>query len=507
MSVMEPQERALLPLPARSAFIHPLGNAGHDGRSRRLRWAAWLVRAFWFLCVLFSIYVFIATNPSRARQMQDVFTLNGAAFRQFGFDRESLSTYMIALDSLTFLSYALVGFLIFWRKSSDWVAFFGSLALVTTGITLVRPNDSLFFVDPTLHLPILLLFTLGTGSIVLFLYLFPDGHFKPGWIVWPALASCGFSLVPQLQQVLALSTSEWPPPSLAATAVPALALASAAQLYYYRRMSSPAQRQQTRWVVYGLAVGSLGLVTFILIVPTFIPQVLEEGIERAAYFLIGVPLFYFSLVLLPLSIAMSILRFRLWDIDLLIRQTVLYGVLTAVVAGMYAAFITLGQKIFLSLTGQRSDMAGVIATLLVVAAITPLKDLIQRTVDQKLKGSPDPAVRLQALVDRVHGRISQVEPHQISRRLVDEAVGAFSAKGGAVYWQVDGRLNLIYRTADWDGDPRVSADLGSDLNHRMGVVALSTRRNGEGYTENHKKVLQEVASAIALAIEQDRQQS
>jgi GAF domain-containing protein len=128
-------------------------------------------------------------------------------------------------------------------------------------------------------------------------------------------------------------------------------------------------------------------------------------------------------------------------------------------------------------------------------------------VDARLKGGPDPAVRLQAFVDRVRGRISPVEPHQVSRCLVDEAVGAFCAKGGAVYWQSDGRLKLIYRTVDWDGDPRVSADLGSDLAHRMGVVALGTRRNGEEYSENHKQVLQEVASAIAQAIEQDRPQA
>jgi hypothetical protein len=227
--------------------------------------------------------------------------------------------------------------------------------------------------------------------------------------------------------------------------------------------------------------------------------------ERATYILLGVPLFYISLMLLPLSIAMSILRFRLWDIDLIIRRTILYVTLTAVVAGLFAAAITLGQKVFMSLTGQRSDMAAVLATLLVVAVITPLKDYMQRYIDRCLKSGPEAAHRLQVLTDRVNSRVSPVEPQQISRRLLDESVAAYNAKGGAVYWDSDGKLKMIYRTADWDGDARATAVLQSTQQAtRIGVIALGARRSEEEYREQDTRFLQQAASAVALAIEQDR---
>jgi hypothetical protein len=164
----------------------------------------------------------------------------------------------------------------------------------------------------------------------------------------------------------------------------------------------------------------------------------------------------------------------------------------------------LGQKVFLTLTGQRSDIATVLATLLVVAFVTPVKDQLQRALDKKLKGGPDPGVRIHSFVERVNVRVSPVEPHQISRRLVDEAVAAFGALGGAVYFVIDGRLNLVYRTPEWDGDPFLSADLGGDPAHRFAVAALGGRRNGQPYSSADQILFQEAATAIAAAIEQDR---
>jgi hypothetical protein len=471
----------------------------------RQRFAFQFGRAFWLICLLFSVYVFVATNPSRFRQMQDAFATNSAAFEGLGVGRDFLPPYILTLDSLAFIAYALVGILIFWRKASDWVALFSSLALVTAGITIGRPADSLFFVQPALRLPILLLFTLGTGSILLFLYLFPNGRVTPRWIILVALASSGLPVMASLHQIASLSTITWPPPVIAPSAIPAVALAVAAQVYRYHRVASPAQRQQTKWVLYGLGIAAAGFIGFLLVVPGLVPQVRQPGIEGAVYMLLGIPLFYLSLMLLPLTIGASILRYRLWDIDLIIRQTLLYGSLTAVVAGLFAGAITFGQRVFMSLTGQQSDIAAVFATLLVVSLITPLKDYIQKCVDRRCWMGSEPAIRLQGFVDRVNARVSPVHPIQICRRLADESVAAFNAKGVAVYWDEDGKREMVYHSAEWDGDTRVSVPLqATEQGPRLGVIALGARRNGSEYSEKDRSVLQQAASAVARAIEQDR---
>jgi hypothetical protein len=470
----------------------------------RQRYAAWAARAFWLACLLLSLYVFIISNPSRYRQIQDAFTLNGSALEQLGFTRQSLPSYMILLDTLTFSVYALVGALIFARKSADGVALFGSLALVTAGFTIARPADALFFVPLHMRLPILLLFMLGTWSLLVFLYVFPDGHFSPHWMRWVALLTAGLPVGVYLSQILSLRPQSWPPPGIAIATLPAIALSVLAQVYRYRHVANRSQKQQTKWVVYGLGVGASAMVGFQLLVPVLIPAVHVPGPERAAYIVLGVPLFYAGLLALPVTIAMSVLRYRLWEIDLIIRRTLIYGATTAALAGLFAATITLSQKLLLFLTGQQSDLAAVIATLLVVAVFTPIKDALQRWIDRRLESGAVPAARLHALMEHLHARVSPVDPYQISHRLVDEAVAAFGAAGGSVYWEVNGTPRRIYYTGDGDGDAAVSVKLqGGPQNPPIGYMNLTVRRNGADYTEKDREVLQQAASAIALAIEQD----
>ncbi len=122
MSVMMPQGQVGPSLPGADAPPRSGEKRWRDRAAAVLHAAAPLMRVLWIACTLFSVYVFFATNPSRARQIQDVFSLNNVAFSSFGFDRDMLSAYIIALDTLAFLSYALVGVLIFWRKPSERVA-------------------------------------------------------------------------------------------------------------------------------------------------------------------------------------------------------------------------------------------------------------------------------------------------------------------------------------------------------------------------------------------------
>jgi hypothetical protein len=411
---------------------------------------------------------------------------------------------VILLDSLTFGAYALVGALIFARKSADGVALFGSLALVTAGFTIARPADALFFAPMPLRLAILLLFMLGTGSILIFLYIFPDGHFAPPWMRWVALLTAGFPVGIYLSHLLVLRPPTWPPPGIAVATLPAVALAVLAQVYRYRHAASRTQQQQTMWVVYGLGVGALAIVTFQLLVPVLVPQVHVPGPAGAAYIVMGVPLFYAGLLALPLSIAMSVLRYRLWEIDLIIRRTLLYGTLTAILAGLFAATITLSPKLLLFLTGQQSDLATVIATLLVVAVFTPIRDALQHWIDRRLEGGASPAARLRTLIDRVNTRVSPVDPYRISHRLVDEAVAAFGATGGGIYWEVNGTPRRVYCAGECEGAAAVNAPLqGAPQNAPLGYMNLTARRDGTAYSDQDREVLQQAASAIALAIEQD----
>jgi hypothetical protein len=169
-----------------------------------------------------------------------------------------------------------------------------------------------------------------------------------------------------------------------------LVVLSIAALFSRVRSADAEQRQQIKWFAYA---GTLVLVYFLLgpLTPVF-PSV------EAPRNLIAV----FALVALPAAVGIAILRYRLYDIDLIINRTVVYVVLTAVLAGVYTGAVALFQRMFVAMTGQGSDLA-IVMTLFVLATVfTPIKNTLQERVDRRVKpAAKSPAPRTSAVDDLV----------------------------------------------------------------------------------------------------------
>ncbi|MGZ6387341.1 MAG: hypothetical protein ACXWOL_18175, partial [Ktedonobacteraceae bacterium] len=223
------------------------------------------------------------------------------------------------------LVYLALGLLLFLRRSDDRMALFCSFMLVIFGNALPLYDFNSGTIVPSLathavlSVVALVLFAAGEASLVIFFYVFPSGRFAPRWTRW-----CAFLVVAYWLAVVFFPTL----PSNAggpATYVIPLSLLSAvvAQVYRYRRISTPRERQQTKWVVFGFTLAILILVLQIPIGFLLPPSIKNDPVLGNLN-----PFFQVALLLIAIFLAIAVLRTRLWDIDILINKTLVYSLLT-----------------------------------------------------------------------------------------------------------------------------------------------------------------------------------
>jgi hypothetical protein len=301
-----------------------------------------------------------------------------------GLSLDDYAWYSVAVAAIFFMFYYLLAALLFWRRSHDRMALFVAFTLLLVALFLPGWITVLEVIDLRLRL---LLDTLSSLMIVCFFllfYLFPDGRFVPRWTRWIALVWIALQ-VPVLLDSAQLAASEAEPLSLLEAVVATFLLLGLtgtglyAQLYRYRYISDPAQRQQTKWVVFGLSV------TMIMLALVALPGYVVPALDRPAtlYDLIVNFVSFWVSLLVPLSFSVAILRYRLFDIDVIIRRTLIYGILTTLLAIIYAGGIVVIQMLLSPVVPEGSPFAIVTSTLATVALAHPLRERTQEVIDRR----------------------------------------------------------------------------------------------------------------------------
>jgi hypothetical protein len=190
---------------------------------------------------------------------------------------------------------------------------------------------------------------LGYTSLMAFIFLFPDGRFVPRWAaLGPVAFLVLWFVAPELVLLL-------------------FPLGFASLFYRYLRVATPLQRQQMKWVVWGL---TLALVPSMIIV---------SAIDHPAKYLL-ITFFY---LFIPVTIAIAMVRSHLWDVDIIIRKTLVYATLTVLLAGVYFGVVTLLTGLFSAISGEPSPLVIVVSTLLIAALFTPLRRRVQDGIDRR----------------------------------------------------------------------------------------------------------------------------
>jgi hypothetical protein len=295
------------------------------------------------------------------------------------------AAYTVALALAFAFGYWAIGTFLFWKRSDDRLVLYASVALVAFGATQPDTLRWLTVAYPVLDLPVALVDLVGDVSFFVLFCVFPDGRFVPRWTLWTAVAWAVWLLPYSFRPALPFGQG-----SLATLIDVALAMIGVglvgslvvAQVYRYRRASTQEQRQQTKWVVFGFATSIAAFVGVLMIgwilglTPIGIPQVLYDLVINAIITL--------AALLIPLSIAIAILRQHLWHIDLIINRALVYGTLSAVLAAVFAITDALVLPIVVKLVlGKENDTLNVgVSAVTIAVLVEPLRRRIQKGVDK-----------------------------------------------------------------------------------------------------------------------------
>ena len=365
--------------------------AEHPGSETRLagRWL-FIARTGWVVLTLLVLTLNMISIPRADALLQavcqpGVLCINGLTpavlrqLQQLGLSPRFLAAYQIGWDVGTTLIYTALAALIFWRRSADRMALFCAYMLVLFGgATYTGLLDlGLRTVTPAWYGLVGGLELLAQVCVPTFFLLFPSGRFVPRWTRWSVLVFFLYEVwyvflsTAYLGQVAGVGSLVF-----AALILGLVGL----QVYRYRRVSTLQERQQTKWVVFGLVLALGGFALFLIIANIFHP--FESPNVSAVEVLLPTTVTYGLLLFVPISIAIAILRSRLYDIDTIINKALVYGSLTGLLVAVYAGLIIGLQALVRGLTNQDSSVTIVISTLAIAAIFQPLRRSLQNSIDR-----------------------------------------------------------------------------------------------------------------------------
>jgi hypothetical protein len=394
-----------LPHAARQATV---SRERHDEANTRLS-GHWLVlaRVTWVALVVYTLVLFFMGFLVFAAHVREVCTststswitscrlgqLLAASAQIFHLSVDSSGVFTVALTLMWMLVWISVGAVIFRHRSDDWIALLVALTLVMGGIyeTGLIGLSQLGWVGQFLE-PFFQF--LNNVIIILVAFLFPTGRFVPRWMRWLSVIIFVLFAFQAFLPDSPFNSNNWPSLLSTLTFLAIFGCMMFSQIHRYRRVSNSLQRQQTKWVIFAFSIYIVGICAEVLgleLLPQYFPTL---RLPDALYQVFDTLTWQFSIILIPLSFGIAILRYRLWDIDVIINRTLVYGMLTVILTVVYVSLIIGLQALLHGIISQENSVAIVISTLAIAALFQPLRARIQQIIDRRFYRSKYDAGRI-----------------------------------------------------------------------------------------------------------------
>jgi hypothetical protein len=434
----------------------------------------------------------------------------------------------LAMDIVFAAVFVVIGLVIAWRRSSDGYTLAVSLGLILYGITSTLAAQVLQQAESGWGWLAHFLSMASTASVPILAYMFPDGRFVPRWTRWLALLWGALGLAATF--IRALDPYTWAPWYSYAFLLLGLGTAIGAQIYRYRRVSTPAQQQQTKWVVFGFAAAMIGFAAVSGLL-WFTPWL--RGVAFLQ-FLYAHWSFFLSQIIVPVCIGLSVMRYRLWDIDLVINRTLVYTITVALVVTLFYVLANASDRMVQAVLGE-SSVLGPLASLLVSAMVfSPLQERTQTYVDRRFYRE---RVNLQAaFADFSHEIRRFADVDSLLRTLVNTVASLLHVEHSVVYvsergssFKVAAQSLPTAQLQEWAPPAEalrkleMGQDVAQDNDHLfplliplslppaargstadwakwLGVLALGPRQSGRGFSREDRTLLLTLADQVGTAV-------
>jgi signal transduction histidine kinase len=481
-------------------------SAGARADDERLRGRPLLLaRVAWVVVAMLAVGFFVAGIPAEFALLQlpcqNVVCPTGQlppaglrALQDLALTPSFYAAYTVAMDVLFAAVCATVAILIFWRRSDDRMALFASLALLTFGTaTFVFTMEALAAQEDVWEIPVSFLHFLGAASFGLFLYLFPDGRFVPRWSRWVALVWIAWQLAEHFFPSWVSDPKSWQIGTETVVWLGALGTAIYSQVHRYRHASNSVQRQQIKWVVFGISVSLAGFLAIQVVLGTSGAETPTSASTLGAYLAGYTFASYLAVLLIPISIGIAVLRYHLFNVDIVINRTLVYSALTATVVGLYV--LVVGG--FGTLLQTRENFAvSLLAAGLVAVLFAPLRNRLQRGVNHLMYGERDEPY---AVLSRLGQRLEvTLAPDAVLRTIVETVAQALKLPHAAITLKQGGKFAVAAEYGPPAGEPVIIPLVYQT--EQVGQLILSPRSPGEEFTSSDRRLLDDLARQAGAAV-------
>ena len=311
------------------------------------------------------------------------------ALQQLGLSTTFYAAYQVALVILLAIAFGIAGLIIAWNKSDDWLALLVAFTLIGQGANAFDPLARMGRV-PGFEIPVHFVVSMVLVGLPLSCYLFPDGKIQKRWMLYVVSIWFAWLMVSVFWRSFPINIFNRGGNSTLIYLLSLLAVLSTgiyAQIYRYRKTHNPVKRQQLKWIVFGVAIGiltgigvNLFLTFFELIHPSagtyLVVDMVTQTLSVVAQFTV------------PVAVVFSILKYRLYDIELVINRSIIYGLLTVVLVAIFGVLLFGLQAAYQAITHQRNPptIAVVVSTIAVSSIFQPTRKFLRRFVNHRIYG-------------------------------------------------------------------------------------------------------------------------